>query len=242
MNPNTRQEEAKGNPVEMFQNSWNLYRKIVDHDYMFHTSIYADLGRYLEGLQEVEPLAVVELGCGDASQSMEAFKRCKLASYLGLDLSEPALELAARNLAGLPCPVRLELADMLEGLSLIEAPVDVIFSGFALHHLAVEDKARFFALSRNALKPGGLLLLTDVMREPGQSRDDYLKAYLGYAEQHWQSLVPAEFTLLREHVGNFDYPETAETYERMARESGFASSRQLSRHTWHQTWIYRDGD
>lgn len=91
--------------------------------------------------------------------------------------------------------MRLELADMLEGHSLVDTPVDVIFSGFALHHLAVEDKARFFALTRNALKPGGALLLTDVMREPGQSCEDYLNAFLDYAGQHWQSVVPAEFTL-----------------------------------------------
>jgi hypothetical protein len=59
----------------------------VAHDYMFHNSIYADLGRFLEGLQGAVPLTVLELGCGDASQSMEVFKRCRLASYLGLDLS-----------------------------------------------------------------------------------------------------------------------------------------------------------
>ena len=54
---------------------------------------------------------------------------------------------------------------MLDGLSQVDEPFDVVFSSFALHHLAYDEKRRFFDLSHRAMKQDGVLLLVDVMRE-----------------------------------------------------------------------------
>ena len=46
------------------------------------------------------------------------------------------------------------------------APVDLLHSAFAIHHLNDDDKARFLRLSSRQLAPQGLFLWADVFRPP----------------------------------------------------------------------------
>ena len=48
----------------------------------------------------------LDIACGDASQ-MRALRGTKIRHYHGVDLSEPALELAAKNLEHMPFEVEL---------------------------------------------------------------------------------------------------------------------------------------
>lgn len=234
MNPS----EQTPSPADIFRSAWAVYRKIVDNDYMFHREIYADLSSFLQRRFRRQPFAMLELGCGDAHETMQAVRGCELSQYVGVDLSEPALQLAADHVADLPCPTRLIQADMLAGLAQVDEPVDVVFSGFALHHLPAPEKQEFFALSRRALKPGGVLVLTDVMREPHQDRQRYLDDYLRHAARHWRALEPAELFLVSEHIRTCDFPESAALHQQLARNSGLAAGRRLNQHTWHQSWAF----
>ena len=49
-----------------------------------------------------KPLAFLDIACGDAGQMRKALAGTKVRHYHEIDLSDPALELAARNLAGVP--------------------------------------------------------------------------------------------------------------------------------------------
>jgi cyclopropane fatty-acyl-phospholipid synthase-like methyltransferase len=60
-----------------------------------------------------------------------------------------------------------------------------VFSSFALHHLTLEEKRRFFSLTHRALKDNGVLLLVDVMRAEHEDRASYLRSYLGHLADHW---------------------------------------------------------
>ena len=51
---------------------------------------------------------LLDIACGDAGQMKAALSGTKANHYHGIDLSEPALELAAKNLAGVPFEVELE--------------------------------------------------------------------------------------------------------------------------------------
>lgn len=96
--------------LEMFRQQWQLYRKIIDHDYLGNDGAYVALRRFLE--QEVaRPYHFLDLACGDASGITKALTGTAIESYRGVDLSAPALELAKANLAVLPCPVSLEEQD-----------------------------------------------------------------------------------------------------------------------------------
>jgi 2-polyprenyl-3-methyl-5-hydroxy-6-metoxy-1,4-benzoquinol methylase len=48
------------------------------------------------------PFAFLDIACGDAGQMRTALAGTKVRHYHGIDLAEPALALAAKNLAGVP--------------------------------------------------------------------------------------------------------------------------------------------
>jgi methylase of polypeptide subunit release factors len=52
----------------------------------------------------IEPFSFLDLGCGDAATLAPVLKGCQVKSYNGVDLSEPALALAVKNLGVLSGP------------------------------------------------------------------------------------------------------------------------------------------
>jgi len=91
--------ELLDNPAGFFQDGWPVYRKIVDNNYMFHREIYGDITSFIGRRFQQRPILVLEMGCGDASQTAAALRNGRVSLYQGCDLSEVALGLAAQNLA-----------------------------------------------------------------------------------------------------------------------------------------------
>ncbi len=230
--------KSSSDPAEIFRNEWPTYKKVLDCNYMFHREIYHDLGRFLERRFASRSFSILELGCGDASQTARALANCQVSAYRGYDLSDIALKDAARNLAALHCDVRLSCAHLLSGLAESEGGYDVVFSSFALHHLTLDEKRRFFSLSHRALKDNGVLLLVDVIRAEHEDRPTYLRSYLGHLAEHWSALTEEELLSVSAHIEGNDFPETPSLYRAMAQELGFPQAQQLSQHAWHQSWCF----
>jgi SAM-dependent methyltransferase len=226
------------NPVEIFQNEWAIYQKLLDCNYMFHHEIYSILKTFICSNYTDRAFSMLELGCGDASFTIKAVPVSQLVRYQGHDLSETALAGAAQNLQQLPNKPELINGDLLDGVACADTEFDLIFSSYALHHLATDAKQAFFRHAKRALKPGGILCLVDVMRENGQDRTDYLRSYLRFAETNWSALIAEELQVISAHVESHDFPETAAWYKETALSAGFTHATQLAHYTWHQAWCF----
>ncbi len=113
---------------------------------------------------------VVDLGCGNGQISIPLAERG--AEVLGIDVS-PAMaeqlrsEAKRRGLSTLDA-----IALPVEELDLPPASADLIVSSYALHHLRDPDKARLVETAITWLRPGGRLLIADMMfGRGGTSRD-----------------------------------------------------------------------
>jgi 2-polyprenyl-3-methyl-5-hydroxy-6-metoxy-1,4-benzoquinol methylase len=95
--------------LEQFQKQWATYQKLVDTDALSHKEVGKILHATLKAV--AEPFAFLDIACGDAGQMRHALAGTKVSHYHGIDLSEPALELAAKNLAGVPFEVELDHRD-----------------------------------------------------------------------------------------------------------------------------------
>lgn len=221
-------------PARLFATAWDVYGKILTDNYMYHRELTRDAARWLAQHAAPGPVAVLELGCGDASQTPAVLAGLQVARYHGCDLAAPALAAAAERLAGLGAAVTLQCADMLTGMAGLTGPWDVIYSGFALHHLDAGGKARFFALAHDLLRPGGALVVVDVMRHDHEDRTAYLAGYLDAARSRWTGLSPAEFAALETHVRDCDWPETATVHRELAGRAGFAGGEQFGAWGWHR--------
>ncbi len=112
---------------------------------------------------------VVDLGCGTGQLSLPLAERG--AEVLAVDVSQgmvERLEEKARSMSvyvdGLTAPI--------ETLSLPSGSVDLIVTSYALHHLRDADKDRLVAAAFQWLKPGGTLIVADMMFGRGGSSQD----------------------------------------------------------------------
>jgi cyclopropane fatty-acyl-phospholipid synthase-like methyltransferase len=176
---------------------------------------------------------VLDLGCGDASNFAPALARLAPSRYLGVDLSETALGLAAENLKSLSCPVELRREDLLAAVGEGDESFDVIHTSFALHHLATEMKAEFFRRAARRLAPGGMLLLVDVMREEDESLPVYFERYTRWLRDDWRLLTEEEREATCAHLTANDLPETVATLQAQGRAAGLEPAPVVA-FTWHK--------
>jgi tRNA (cmo5U34)-methyltransferase len=109
-----------------------------------------------------EVTAFADLGCGDGVLGHSLFSHYPDAHGVFVDFSEPMLENARQRFAGADYDLSLHLAD-LSARDWLEAvsgapPLDVVISGFSIHHLTDERKRQLYAEIYGLLKPGGLFL------------------------------------------------------------------------------------
>src|SRR5215469_13873999 len=120
---------------------------------------------------DVKPDAqVVDLGCGTGQISLPLATRG--ARVLAVDVSpamvrrleSQARSQGAQSLDGLVMPI--------EELALPAQSADLVVSSYALHHLRDADKARLVAAAYDWLRPGGRLVVADMMFGRGTSHRD----------------------------------------------------------------------
>ncbi len=131
---------ADQDALEQFQKQWATYQKLVDEDALAHKEVGKILHFALTAI--AKPFAFVDIACGDAGQMATALSGTKARHYHGIDLSEPALELAAKNLAGVPFEVELDHRDFVTALTHRPEPADAAWCGLSIHHLSTEGKLR----------------------------------------------------------------------------------------------------
>jgi len=224
--------------TELFRASWSVYDTIIRENYMFHREIHARLREVIAGRAALGGYSLLDLGCGNASGLAETLRDFPPASYLGVDLSRAALECAARSLAGLPV-VELREQEMLTCLATLPpGSADLVYSGFAIHHLPQPDKRRMFEAIAAVRSPGGMFLLVDVVREPGESREQYLESYLRMVATEWPALSAAQVREVRKHVAAHDFPESVPDLVEMASQAGLIQCRVLARHRQHHAMLF----
>jgi tRNA (cmo5U34)-methyltransferase len=109
-----------------------------------------------EGL---EVRAILELGIGTGETARRVLKRHPGAAVVGIDASEEMLGAARAALAG--HAVQLHAGRLEDPLP--PGPFDLVVSAFAVHHLDAAGKADVFARIASVLRPGGRLVLADVV-------------------------------------------------------------------------------
>lgn len=222
-----------------FFDEWSIYDHILDHNYMHHDDIYRDVQRFFSDRFVGRSFTVLDLGCGSARHLARALKGRSVGRYVGYDLAEVALAHAARNLAPLGCPVELRQGDLLDGLRACGEKFDVIFTSFALHHLATSAKSLFFQSAFERLDLNGILLLIDTMREEGEDRPRYLDRYCAWFRSACKTLSPQALDLICDHIRGNDFPETVVNVEAMASRAGFDRGTEITRIRWHHGWCFK---
>lgn len=207
--------------IAEFFNGWEVYRAIIDHDCMEHREVYSLVEQVLG--DRTDPFTVLDLGCGDAAGIAPVLRGMPLAHYVGVDVAEQALGFAEDMLQGLD--VELRCRDLGEELRDDSQQFDVILLSFALHHFDSDAKRDVLAQARRRLGPGGQVILIDVVRADGETRDEYLSRFDPYVAT-WP-IGPEMQARVLEHVRRNDWPEEVTTMVAIARAAGFTDVTQF---------------
>jgi SAM-dependent methyltransferase len=209
----------------VFQQDWQVYRTVVDENYLFHREAYACLHQILVA-EVTDPFRFLDIACGDATASVDALLGTPIAHYYGIDLSAAALDLARQTLAVLACPVTIEQADFVEALREWSAPVDVVWIGLSLHHLRTLEKLEVMRAIRTILGEDGLFLFYEVTSPDGEDRDRWLQRW-DEQEPFWTAYTPQEWETITAHVHAADFPEMASRWVSLGQEAGFDEVREV---------------
>jgi SAM-dependent methyltransferase len=224
--------------VNNFFDEWSIYDQVLDHDYMHHDEIYRDVERILADRYEKRSFSILDLGCGSARHLARALKGRSVSRYVGYDLSDVALAHAAHNLTGSGCAFELRQGDLLDGVTAGGEKFDVVFTSFALHHLAYAEKSTFFQSAYRRLNEDGMLLLIDTARDDGEDRAIYLDRYCAWLRSRCETLSPEGLDLLCTHIRSNDFPETTGALKALGTGAGFGRPAEINRFRWHHTWCF----
>jgi len=132
-------------------------------------------------------MQVLDIGCGLGGSAFYMAEHFG-AHVHGIDLSTNMVEIAKERCraAGLERLVTFEHGDILDFVP--TSPYDHVYSRDAFLH--IEEKARLFAVIRQALTPGGQLLFTDYCCHAGAKSAEFV-AYI--QQRHYHLLTVAEY-------------------------------------------------
>jgi SAM-dependent methyltransferase len=222
--PSATTDRSKESSQAIFQREWQVYRTLVDQNYLFHREAYACLHQLLVDIPY--PFRFLDIACGDATASVAALAGTRIAHYDGIDLSAAALELALDAFSVLQCPVSLQQADFVEALRAWSTPVDVAWIGLSLHHLMTPQKLEVMREIRRVLRPGGRFILYEDASPDGETREDWLRRWDAQG-LFWTAFTPDELAIVNGHVHAADFPETVSGWSALAAEAGFDEVREV---------------
>jgi 2-polyprenyl-3-methyl-5-hydroxy-6-metoxy-1,4-benzoquinol methylase len=112
----------------------------------------------------------VDLGCGSGQLTLPLAKRC--ATVLGVDVSKEMIALLEEKAQAAGVENLQVKVQPIESLDLGVEVVDLVVTNYALHHLRDADKAAFLGHALAWLRPGGQLVIGDMMFGRGASAHD----------------------------------------------------------------------
>jgi SAM-dependent methyltransferase len=208
--------------LDQFQQQWATYGKLISENSLSHREVTGMLHTTLID-KFASPINFLDIACGDASIMPEALRGVPVRHYHGIDLSRPALELAASKLDELPCEVDLDHRDFFEALTRRTERADAAWCSLSIHHLASDNKLDVLKAIRDALEVGGIFLLYEPTCTDGEDRTDYLERFRHTNHPLWNYLSEPEWEQIWDHVSTCDFPESAENWLEIGRAAGFGS-------------------
>jgi 2-polyprenyl-3-methyl-5-hydroxy-6-metoxy-1,4-benzoquinol methylase len=176
----------------------------------------------IEEAAAVPGAVVVDLGCGTGELSLPL--AAAGAEVTAVDVSTAMIERLRAKAAAAGVAVSA-LVQPIEVLSFEPGSVDVVVSNYAFHHLRDADKAAAVKAAARWLRPGGRLVVGDMMFGRGATARDRriiagkVASMLRRGPAGWYRLAK---NVLRFSVRTQERPVPVETWQRYFAEAGFA--------------------
>lgn len=219
--------------MDLFEQQWQTYRSVIENDWMEHRGVTAACSSALQTWMAQHPerhgqARLLDLGCGDMAQMAPVFRALPLGAFVGVDLTEQVLPMAASALGDVPFTAEFHHRDVQRFVEAEGEPFDLVHASFVLHHLSDDEKARFLSTLRGRIRRDGAFLWIDVFCEPGESREDYLARYVSRIRSGWDTIAVDAREAVVTHITAYDFPADRSAIVDVAADSG-----------WHWEWVWQ---
>jgi ubiquinone/menaquinone biosynthesis C-methylase UbiE len=224
--------------IDYYDSTHTIYASKLHRELHFQV-IARDIIGYIASAEAV----VLDYACG------EALSAAKVAEACGkLILAEPAPGVRGRLIARFAPNTKIRVRSLDDLRNMEEKSVDLVVMNSVAQYMTPIELDTAFAVIRRLLKPGGRLILGDILRpEVGMGRD--VMALLRFAATHGFlkdaligliSTALSDYRQLRSRVGLQRYSETGMIAKLAA--SGFTASRahfNIGHNPWRMTFVAR---
>jgi ubiquinone/menaquinone biosynthesis C-methylase UbiE len=224
--------------IDYYDSTHTIYASKLHRDLHFQ-AVARDIIGYISSPEAV----VLDYACG------EALSAAKVAEACGkLYLAEPAPGVRGRLIARFAPNTKIRVRSLEDLRKMEEKSIDLAIMNSVAQYMTSDELDDAFAVIRRLLKPGGRLVLGDILRpEVGMIRD--VAALLRFGLTHGflkdaliglVSTALSDYRQLRSRVGLQRYSE-AEMVAKLA-ASGFTGSRahfNIGHNPWRMTFVAR---
>lgn len=224
--------------IDYYDSTHTIYASRHHRDLHFEL-IARDIIGYISSPEAV----VLDYSCG------EALSAAKVAEACGqLILAEPAPGVRGRLIARFAPNTKIRVRSLDDVRKMAEKTVDLVVMNSVAQYMTAAELDAAFAVIKRLLKPGGRLILGDILRpEVGMPRDVF--ALLRFAAKHGflkdaliglVSTALSDYRQLRAKVGLQRYSEAQMIAKLSA--AGFSASRahfNIGHNPWRMTFVAR---
>ena len=224
--------------IDYYDSTHTIYASRLHRDLHFQV-IARDIIGYISSSEAV----VLDYACGEALSAGRVAEACGK-----LILAEPAPGVRGRLIARFAPNTKIRVRSLDDLRNLAEKSVDLVVMNSVAQYMTPNELAAALAVIRRLLKPGGRLILGDILRpEVGMARD--VVALLRFAATHGflkdaliglVSTALSDYRQLRSRVGLQRYSETEMVAKLAASE--FTASRapfNIGHNPWRMTFVAR---
>lgn len=224
--------------IDYYDSTHTIYASRLHRDIHFQV-IARDIIGYISSPDTV----VLDYACGEALSAARVAEACAK-----LYLAEPAPGVRGRLIARFAPNTKIRVRSLDDLRKMDEKSVDLVVMNSVAQYMTTAELDSAFAVVRRLLKPGGRLIVGDILRpEVGMIRD--VIALLRFALTHGffkdaliglVSTALSDYRQLRSKVGLQRYSETA-MVEKLG-TSGFTASRahvNIGYNPWRMTFVAR---
>ena len=224
--------------IDYYDSTHTIYASRLHRDLHFQL-IAKDIVGYISSPDAV----VLDYSCGEALSAAKVADACGM-----LILAEPAPGVRGRLIARFAPNTRIRVRSLDDVRKMPESSIDLAVMNSVAQYMTPAELDASFAVMRRLLKPGGRLVLGDILRpEVGMPRD--VLALLRFAATHGflrdaliglLSTALSDYRQLRSRIGLQRYSE-AEMVAKLT-AAGFTASRaprNIGHNPWRMTFVAR---
>jgi ubiquinone/menaquinone biosynthesis C-methylase UbiE len=224
--------------IDYYDSTHTIYASKLHRDLHFQL-----IARDIIGYIGSPDAAVLDYACGEALSAGRVADACGM-----LYLAEPAPGVRGRLIARFAPNTKIRVRSLEDVRKMAEQTIDLVVMNSVIQYMTAEELDSAFATVRRLLKPGGRLVIGDVLRpEVGMPRDVIallrFAASYGFLRDALIGLVStalSDYRQLRSRVGLQRYSE-ADIIAKLA-DSGFTASRvavNIGHNPWRMTFVAR---